>query len=507
MQEWEKLLYSLLSVAGYIVLCVCCYRHYLRHHPKTTFGQAELVDNGVIVAYASQSGNALRLAEAACGGLDSNASLLPLNRVNNKTLSGASRALFVVSTYGDGEAPDNGVRFEKQLLKQIKPTDLAHLEYAVLALGDSHYPDFCAFGRRLDSGLKKLGARSLFERLELDSSQDPDFKAAQMWLQQATGNNADRFEVSQALTEKFQPWTLLERQTLNPKSASEALIRLRFSALNPEQLNWQAGDIAELVPRNSVDICRAFLATINTVDGKPLSDPELVALLQDRKLLDAGGELFSTSLQLRQWIQTLPLHNKREYSIASIPTDGVLELLMRQRCDEAGKLGLASAWLSQGLGIGQQQWLRLRPNPLFNSPPNTKPLILIGSGSGLAGLWGHLQARRQHGITRNWLIFGERSPVTDRIYQQQIAELQRDGFLPRLDLVFSRGSERPSYVQHRLLESAAVLQEWLADGATVMVCGSRLGMGEGVDDALRQVMGEDAVDRLADQGRYLRDVY
>jgi sulfite reductase (NADPH) flavoprotein alpha-component len=57
--------------------------------------------------------------------------------------------------------------------------------------------------------------------------------------------------------------------------------------------------------------------------------------------------------------------------------------------------------------------MRIRANRSFHGPEAATPLILIGNGTGLAGLRAHWKARagRPHGGT--WLMFGERTrPMT-----------------------------------------------------------------------------------------------
>jgi len=58
-----------------------------------------------------------------------------------------------------------------------------------------------------------------------------------------------------------------------------------------------------------------------------------------------------------------------------------------------------------------------------------------------------------------------------------------------------------------LLQQAQALRHWLADGACVYVCGSLQGMAAGVDAALKGILGDEAVQRLVEDGRYRRDVY
>lgn len=138
-------------IALYLALSLRCWRGRLRPRAAVD-GPAQLV-----IAYASQGGQAQDFAERSAAQLrdaGQQALLLPLNALDPNHWA-APRILFVVSTYGEGEAPDNAARFEQRLA-----ADGIHaqsLEYAVLAFGDRQYRDFCAFGRRLDERLRQLG--------------------------------------------------------------------------------------------------------------------------------------------------------------------------------------------------------------------------------------------------------------------------------------------------------------------------------------------------------------
>ena len=79
--------------------------------------------------------------------------------------------------------------------------------------------------------------------------------------------------------------------------------------------------------------------------------------------------------------------------------------------------------------------------------------------------------------------------------------------LARLDLAFSRDQAEKIYVQNRLLEAGDEVRQWLEEGAAIYICGSLQGMAAGVDQALTQMLGIEAVDTLIEQGRYRRDVY
>ena len=97
------------------------------------------------------------------------------------------------------------------------------------------------------------------------------------------------------------------------------------------------------------------------------------------------------------------------------------------------------------------------------------------------------------------LAVHKRSLTFPRFEQHELAA--------RLDPVFSRDQAEKRYVQDSLSEAADTLRAWLDDGAALYVCGSLKGMAEGVDRVLRECLGDAAVQRLVEEGRYRRDVY
>ena len=60
--------------------------------------------------------------------------------------------LIIVSTYGEGDAPDNALSFHEFLHGKRAPK-LDHLNFSVLALGDSSYEFFCQTGKEFDQRL------------------------------------------------------------------------------------------------------------------------------------------------------------------------------------------------------------------------------------------------------------------------------------------------------------------------------------------------------------------
>ena len=107
----------------------------------------------------------------------------------------------------------------------------------------------------------------------------------------------------------------------------------------------------------------------------------------------------------------------------------------------------------------------------------------------------------------NWLVFGERQRAFDSVCAAELDALRADGFLTRLELVFSRDADGGEYVQDRLRALAGELRAAVAAGAVIYVCGSLQGMAGGVDAALAEILGAGALDDLASANRYRRDVY
>jgi sulfite reductase (NADPH) flavoprotein alpha-component len=374
------------------------------------------------------------------------AQLSELSELGADDLRRAERVLFLVSTYGEGDAPDAAAAFASRLMTTELP--LAHLHYAVLALGDSAYAQFCGFGRALDAWLAARGAQRLFPRIEVDRSADA---AIALWRQQLS-HLAGTSDAPDWSAPAFEDWTLSARAELNPGSAGAPVYHLELTPPGGLLPHWQSGDLVQIA-----------------APAEP-SRP-------------------------------------REYSIASIPADGGVHLLVRLHSHADGSHGVASGWLTRQAAPGQTVRLRLRQHRRFRLEANAaRPLILIGNGSGIAGLRGHLKARALAGQGRNWLLFGERNAAHDFHYRDELEALHQAGRLD-LDLAWSRDGGAARYVQDLLPARADKLRAWVAEGAAIYVCGSLEGMAAGVDLALEHVLGRPLVDTLMTEKRYQRDVY
>ncbi|MCE3262862.1 MAG: oxidoreductase [Pseudoduganella sp.] len=438
--------------AGYGIVCLLPWLRARRARRAAQAARAAAGDAPWLVAYASQTGSAELLARQTSetlrvAGIPHH--LCEFDELDAATLQSAERILFLTSTYGEGDPPDAAARFAQRLMAR---SDLAlgQLHYAVLALGDSAYGSFCGFGRALDAWLAARGAQALFPRVEVDRSAAPAIAA---WRQQLS-HLAGTSDAPDWDAPAFEDWRLAARRQLNPGSAGAPIYHLELAPAAASALPaWQSGDLVQVAAP---------------------ADPE----------------------------------RPREYSIASIPADGRVHLLVRLHRHGDGSHGLASGWLTQQAEEGSTLRLRLRAHRRFRLEGNAgRPLILIGNGSGIAGLRGHLKARAAAGQARNWLLFGERDPAHDAFYHAELEAWQRDGLLPRLDLAWSRGPQGKEYVQDILLRRADALRAWVDEGAAIYVCGSLDGMAAGVDQVLTQVFGSAFMAEMASAGRYRRDVY
>ena len=456
------------------------------------------------VVFASQTGFAEQLARQTCQQLRSSgvaAQLRGLGTLQGNDLRAARRMLFVVSTTGDGDAPDDALPFFREYMTRAH--DLSGLQYGILALGDRDYDDFCGFGRKLERWLRANGAQSLFDLVEVDSEDD---SALRKWQHCLIGLGGDPDQPDWQAPH-YQRWQLVERRLLNPGSAGAPCFHLALKLLQGKAF-WEAGDVLEIGPCQGPQVVNAWLAAQGQ-DGSSVvkvrrEQLTLTELLTRSRLPSADEVAGLNEAGVAAILQRLP---HRAYSIASVPDDGAVHLLVRQMRGDDGRLGLGSSWLTEQAEVGAEIAARIRNNVNFHIPDDARPLILIGNGTGMAALRALLKARIAAGERRNWLLFGERQARHDFYYADEVRQWQGRGELERADFAWSRDQSTRVYVQHRLRESADALRRWVDDGAAIYVCGSLTTMAPAVDEVLRDMLGSSRVEQLSSQGRYRRDVY
>lgn len=494
-------------ILSYGLLCWFCWYRYHRSQIGNT-SRAEKEAQDLLIAFASQTGRAAELARATAEQLNRGriaTRVLPLDRVDDRLLRQSKNILFVVSTYGEGGPPDTGARFAHRYLRR-HDRDLSHLRYAVLALGDRQYQHFCGFGHQLCQGLRGQAAQPLFDLVEVDG-QDP--QALALWQQRVIALGGAVTEPA-SLTPAFVPANLEQRACINVGSAGAPTYRIFLKPNQP--MDWQAGDIVSIYPGNDSEEVRQFIRDLDLESDEYQSSGRQRVLLEEtlcyRRLPRSNKERQSlVGLPYDELLKQLPPLPSRDYSIASIPEEGGIELLVRQMRQADGRLGIGSGWLTQHAPLNSSLRVHVRSNPAFHATHPQRPLILIGSGTGMAGLRVHLRAREKIAAHRNWLLFGERNAAYDLYFGEDIDAWYAQGHLQRLDLAFSRDGGGHRYVQDLLVASASELRSWVAEGAAIYVCGNRQGMAAGVESALKQILTDSGLKQLQEQNRYCRDVY
>lgn len=128
-------------------------------------------------------------------------------------------------------------------------------------------------------------------------------------------------------------------------------------------------------------------------------------------------------------------------------------------------------------------WAFYRPSPHFQPPTDlTRPLLMVGPGTGVAPFVGFLHDRRwrmaqepqdEKAVGESWLFFGCRNRDLDFLYNDELDQFVQDGTLSHLELAFSRESpDEVVYVQDKLRSQAeAVASLMLEKNGLIYVCG------------------------------------
>lgn len=520
----------------------------------------------LLILYATESGNAEALAgkarqDAAKRGFA--VKILDMADATVDQLKNAGTLLAIVSTWGDGEPPSRAAPFYRALMGENAPR-LDGVKFAVLALGDVSYAQFCETGRVIDARLAALGGTRAADRIDLDL----DYEAgAKTWLNTTLEVLAPKdagsvihvdFQKPVApAASKLAPFEaeITAHHKLTSDRADSETIHVEL-ALAGSGLKYEPGDALAIVPENDAamvaDVLRAVglkgdaplaeaLKTrydINTLSVKQMKDyaaiigdSSLAALADDagrraefiagRQMIDLL-EQFPRRLEASSFTALLRPLAPRYYSIASsqkLVGEEAHLTIARLAYESAGRArkGVASTMVTDHRRTGGSLNVFVRPNKHFRLPQDeAAPIVMIGAGTGVAPYRGFLQEREATGAKgESWLVFGHRHFLYDFLYQLEIQDWLKAGVLGRLDLAASRDQPEKRYVQQVLWEQRARLREKLDAGAVLYLCGDAKHMARDVDATLMRILGngEDAatgqaaLDALVAAGRYRKDVY
>lgn len=508
----------------------------------------------VNVLFGTQTGNAEIVAEEIAEKLGA-AGMRPvmsgLDDVEMDALAAMETVLIVASTYGEGEMPDNAQLFFDALKSEDAPR-LENMRYAVLALGDTGYDEFCEAGKQIDIRLGQLGALHLYQRADCDV--DYEDLAAE-WtdgvlveldnLREALGLSADASAIEVAPKIDKSKWS-----RKNPFTAPVSVNRLLSGEGSAKEIRhfeidltdgprYEAGDALGVIPFNDRALVKAWLARLNlshdtAVPGFEGSLGELMhsyfeistpsatfmrAVAERAKddhlshILEHGDkeamEAFLWNQDSLDFLLTYPHVNftvaelsqmlkplqHRAYSISSsskMTPDSVHLTIASVRYKSNDRIhgGVASTYLADRVGDGGSAKIFVSPNKSFRVPEDESvPMVMVGPGTGIAPFRAFLQERQATGASgMNWLFFGDQHRATDFAYQEELEAMQKDGVLSRMDLAFSRDQEQKIYVQTRMAEQGKDLFAALEDGGHFYVCGDATRMAKDVDRALHDII-------------------
>ncbi len=509
------------------------------------------------ILYGSQTGNAKAIAQEYKAKAENAGIAVNLQNMADykaKQLKNETHVVVVVSTHGEGDAPDDAVELHEFVASKKAPK-LPDLSFAVIGLGDTSYEFFCQTAKDFDQRLEALGAKRVADRVDCDVDYD---SAAEAFIDQLTTMLKDELTaksqsqvvqlpglstVSSAASEYTKknpfPATLSESLKITGRDSIKDIRHIEIS-LEDSGIQYQPGDAVGIWFTNDPQLADEFLSLLD-IDGEEtvsLGDEslsirqalidkfeltlgyptfvksyletapnaELQALFEDknklreylaeRQIVDVIRE-FPAKITAEQLARALRPLTPRLYSIASSQADVEDEVhltvaLVEYDVDGNKRQGGASGFLSNRLDEGQQVKVFIEENNNFRLPENPDtPVIMVGPGTGIAPFRAFMQQRAEDDAQgKNWLFFGNPSFTQDFLYQTEWQRFVKDGVVDKVSLAFSRDQKEKIYVQHRLLENGEEVYQWLEEGAHFYVCGDATHMAKDVHDALVSIVAK-----------------
>jgi len=515
--------------------------------------------NKITIVYGTETGNSKRLAtEFATKAKHNkiNAKVVGMDQYRLTDLPKEEYLLAIVSTHGEGEPPLAAKKFYDHIHQNGFKLD--KLKYGVLALGDTSYPLFCKTGEEVDEQFTKLGGNRIVPLQKCDVEYEVEathwFDGVLKALMQSTNEVAESLTavaVPKKTGKQIYTGTVLTKINLNDRGSNKETYHIEIAA---DGVEYQCGDALGIVPENTTALVEEIISVVNEDRTKKIvfKNEEItifnllkykvnVLYLTERLVKQyaeiTGHNIPATKMDLLDLLKIYPVKDTAEfediiskmnalaprlYTIASSPAahEGEVHILAVKdvfTINDQVKYGLCTDYLSK-LEINTQQQFFIQANKRFRLPAEDKDVIMVGPGTGLAAFRSFLAERDATGASgKNWLFFGEQHFASDFLYQTEIQNWFETGVLTKVSLAFSRDQHFKLYVQHKMLQNAADLYQWLIDGASFFICGTKYPMSVDVENTLLQIIeqqgnktSEEAkhyLELLEEEGRYEKDVY
>ena len=504
-----------------------------------------------LILYGTETGNAKKVATGLLTSFKKakiKAKVAVVFEYDVKKLAKEDLVLFIISTQGEGELPQNAKAFYDKL--NSSKENLSHLKYAVFALGDSSYPLFCEAGNLIETLFEKKQAQKILPLVKSDVDFVP---VAQKWeqdlqlvFQKWQSNSVVENRVlsvpslltssSEKESKKIYKGNIFHKIILNDRGSNKETYHIEIAA--NEKVEYQSGDALGIIAKNSktdIDkiihffqedenrfltlkdetktlydwlkirnikgLSKNYIAKIADLVNQNYYFPKEQKEIERADLIDVLTQIpaFST-LKIDSILEILLPIAPRLYSISSSSEThqndedkGEVHLtvaLDKFKVENQLKTGLASQFLAD-FPLETEFDFYIHSNPNFRLPSENTPIIMIGAGTGIAPFRSFLFERDATGAEgKNWLFFGEQHFTLDFYYQTEIQEWIATGLLTKFDAAFSRDQPEKIYVQNRLQEKAKEVNQWLEEGAVLYVCGQKNPMSKDVENTLIQIISE-----------------
>ena len=416
------------------------------------------------ILYGSQTGNAKGVAnqvkaQAEARGLA--VKLVNMADYKPNQLKKEKFILLAVSTYGEGEPPEDAENLHEFLVSKKAPK-LDGVKVAVIGLGDSSYEFFCQTAIDFEQRLAALGAETLVTRAELDVDYE---EQAQAWTATALDAFEPELKAANQGTAQVIPMAGFAPQAAtsaynkqNPLSAELSVVQkitgrdstkdVRHVEISLEDsgLTYQVGDALGLYFTNdsalvgtllqqveltgdeevkigdeTTTVKQALIERLELTQSYPgfvekyaqaTNNEALLALVADKAAMREyieGRQIFDvvaqnpSKLAAQALVDCARKIQPRLYSIASSQTEVEEEVhltvgLVEYEAFGEAHYGGCSGFLANRVEEGAQVKVFVEHNDNFRLPTDgNTPVIMVGPGTGIAPFRAFLQERDASG--------------------------------------------------------------------------------------------------------------